>query len=283
MSSQTLQTGASNLPCVHLCHPCGDRAEIYTHGAHVTSWQTAQQGEQLYLSRESFFAPGKAIRGGVPVIFPQFGAFGPGAKHGFARTMNWQWDEAASSACCAEFVLESSAETRNAWPFDFVARYRVELTPGALLMQLQVRNTSAQAMAFTNALHTYLASPDYRAGVLSGVAGLEFWDNGSPWEQRQQQVGDELTINDALDRVYFNAVSPLVWKDAARSLVIQAEGFSDVVVWNPGTAGAQGLSDMADDDFPNMVCVEAANVAQPTQLAPGALWCGSQRIVVQES
>lgn len=272
-----LFTGAANQPAVRLCLADGDSCDIYLHGAHVTSWRSAG-AEQLFVSRQADYSAGKAIRGGVPVIFPQFGAFGPGAKHGFARNLTWQLDTSASSASCAEFTLAATAHTLDAWPFEFAARYRVELTPGCLLMRLSITNQAAQPMEFTSALHTYFASPDYRQGVLSGLADLAYWDNGTPWPERQTQQDDKLQIEDALDRVYFQVPGSLVWQDQARSLLIEAEGFNDAVVWNPGRAGAQALSDMADDEYTHMLCIEAANVAVPTRLAVGACWQGSQKI-----
>ncbi|RYZ78782.1 MAG: D-hexose-6-phosphate mutarotase, partial [Moraxellaceae bacterium] len=243
MSSEALSilTGQSQQPFVRLTHPCGDKAEIYLHGAHLTSWSCAEKGEQLFLSRQSVFAEGKAIRGGVPVIFPQFGAFGPGAKHGFARNVLWQLDTHASGASCAEFTLESNPKTLAAWAFDFSARYRVEIAPGVLTLQLQIKNTAQQPIHFTSALHTYLASDDYRQGTLSGLAGLEYWDNGTAWDERKIQTDNELTIADALDRVYFQAHAPLVWRDQTRALLITAEGFKDAVVWNPGSTGVTAL------------------------------------------
>lgn len=275
----TVQSGQANLPYVRLTHDCGDSAEIYLHGAHVTSWRTAGS-EQLFLSRQSAFAPGKAIRGGVPVIFPQFGAFGPGGRHGFARNLTWSFEQINSTPGSAEFTLTANQETLLAWPFNFAARYTVELTPGRLLMLLQVKNTSEQTFAFTSALHTYFASPDYRQGTLSGLNSLSYWDNGTPWEQRQEQKQDELTITDALDRVYLNASSPLIWQDQARKLKIVADGFKDAVVWNPGMEAAKALADMADDEFQTMICVEAANVAEPIKLEPGASWAGSQQLTL---
>ncbi|MFO1370639.1 MAG: D-hexose-6-phosphate mutarotase [Marinagarivorans sp.] len=281
-TAPTLHTGKANQPFVRLVHSNGDCCEIYLHGAHVTSWQSGGH-EQLFLSRQADFSPGKAIRGGVPVIFPQFGAFGPGAKHGFARNLSWQLDTNASRASHAEFTLTSTDQTLIAWPFAFAARYRVSLDPGSLLMELLISNTGTQTMEFTSALHTYFASPDYRLGALSGLEGLEYWDNGTAWSRRSEQTSDVLRIEDALDRVYFQASQPLIWRDTARTLRIEAQGFDDAVVWNPGRAGAQALSDMADDEFTQMLCVEAATVAVPTRLAAGETWRGCQRITLQSA
>src|SRR5216683_3568379 len=67
-------------------------ADLYLQGAHVTHWTPRGQRPVLFVSPKSLFAPGKAIRGGVPVIFPWFGPRGdgkPGPAHGFARIMEW--------------------------------------------------------------------------------------------------------------------------------------------------------------------------------------------------
>src|ERR1022692_4286385 len=67
-------------------------ADVYLQGAHVTHWTPRGQSPVLFVSRKSLFALGKAIRGGVPIIFPWFGARGdgrPGPAHGFARIMEW--------------------------------------------------------------------------------------------------------------------------------------------------------------------------------------------------
>jgi glucose-6-phosphate 1-epimerase len=62
---------------------------VYLHGAHVTHHCPAGQRPLLFLSERSRFAAGKPIRGGVPVIFPWFGArvdHSEAPDHGFART-----------------------------------------------------------------------------------------------------------------------------------------------------------------------------------------------------
>ena len=73
-------------------------AEFYLQGAHLTGWQPAGEQPVLFLSERSAFEPGKAIRGGVPIIFPWFGARTAtldsprtdGPSHGFARTALWE-------------------------------------------------------------------------------------------------------------------------------------------------------------------------------------------------
>src|SRR5271157_5246194 len=67
-------------------------ADVYLQGAHVTHWTPRGQRPVLFVSPKSLFTPGKAIRGGVPVIFPWFGPRSdglPGPAHGFARSMEW--------------------------------------------------------------------------------------------------------------------------------------------------------------------------------------------------
>jgi D-hexose-6-phosphate mutarotase len=64
-------------------------------GAHLTAWQPPV----LFTSPNSAFAPGRAIRGGIPIIFPWFGAnrHAPAApQHGFARATTWRLDSVAT-------------------------------------------------------------------------------------------------------------------------------------------------------------------------------------------
>src|SRR5580692_10596 len=72
-------------------------ADLYLQGAHVTHWTPRGQRPVLFVSPKSLFTPGKAIRGGVPIIFPWFGPRSdgkPGPSHGFARTMEWAMEGA---------------------------------------------------------------------------------------------------------------------------------------------------------------------------------------------
>ena len=65
-----------------------------------------------------------------------------------------------------------------------------------------------------------------------------------------------------------------------RTLHVSATGLPDVVLWNPWAEGARALDDMDEDEWREMLCVEAAVVAEPVSLAPGARWEGAQRLAV---
>src|ERR1700691_2930891 len=83
---------SNGLTCAVVTTPAAS-ATIYFQGAHLTHWQPAGEESVLFLSGKSAFQKGKAIRGGVPVIFPWFGDRHdgqPGPAHGFARTAEWE-------------------------------------------------------------------------------------------------------------------------------------------------------------------------------------------------
>ena len=65
-------------------------ATLCLQGAHLTSWKPEGQEECLFLSPNAVFAPGKAIRGGIPVCWPWFGPRKGEPSHGVARTSEWR-------------------------------------------------------------------------------------------------------------------------------------------------------------------------------------------------
>ena len=164
-------------PAVRLTLSEGSTCTIALHGAHVFGWTTADGVERLYLSPDAVFDGQAAIRGGVPVCWPQFNQRGPLAKHGFARNMAWQV-EPQDSAVPGEvrLVLTDSDATRALWPHGFRATLTVTLTPQGLRTALDVMNTGAAPWAFTTALHTYLRVDEIADARLEGLQGAARWD-----------------------------------------------------------------------------------------------------------
>jgi glucose-6-phosphate 1-epimerase len=277
-------SGRGGLPRLVLIAPDGASAELYLHGAHVTSWVPAGGREQLFLSERSAFAPGRAIRGGVPVIFPQFAEEGPLPRHGFARTAEWTPVEpdhtgaagAAGDSAAATLMLRDSPATRAVWPQAFEARLTVRVGGPQLEMTLAVTNTGAMPLAFTGALHGYLRVTDVAHVAVAGLAGLRYRDQAAGGVERAD--GDPaVRVVGELDRVYLGVPGPvLVREPSAGTLALHTEGFSDVVVWNPGPERGAALDDLEPDGWRRMLCVEPAIVSRPVRLAPGERWTGRQ-------
>lgn len=270
-------SGAGGLPKVVLVAGDGARAEVYLHGAHVTSWVPAGDTERLYLSSRAEFASGRAVRGGVPVIFPQFANEGPLPKHGFARNTAWRLVTLSPNGN-ARFRLASSSATEKIWPHTFVAELLIAVEGKSLDVTLRVFNTGAAPLTFTAALHTYLRVDDVRAAHIGGLRGLSYRDATLGGELRQESA-DEVGIVGDVNRIYLDVRSPVTVRERDRTTLVEMQGFNDVVVWNPGSAGGAALSDMDPDGYLKMLCVEPAVIGTPVTLPAAGHWSGSQRLL----
>ena len=265
-------------PSIVLTLPHGDHLRVLLHGAHVVSW-VAGGRERLYLSPTSAFDGKSAIRGGVPVCFPQFNLRGSLPKHGFARNLAWELEAQTLDAQQGRLVLRltDGPATRAFWPRAFEARLVLDLSSGALQLTLIVRNTDVQPLAFTGALHTYFAVDDIAQVRLEGLQGQAEWDSVV---DRHATGISPLRFDAEFDRVYDAAPEPLLLREAAHTLAIaQSPSWAQTVVWNPGQDKV--LPDLPAGGHARMLCVEAAQVMAPVQVAPGAQWQGWQRLAVR--
>lgn len=267
-------------PAVHLRAPSGAQATVLLHGAHVVSWIPPLGEEQLYLSPETAYGGSAAVRGGVPVIFPQFSQQGPLPRHGFARNRAWKLEEAQvrGDHAYAVLVLEDDDATRAIWPHAFRVEMTVSVDTRKLEMELAVINTGDTPFEFQAALHTYLATGDVRKAQLEGLIGQNYQD--SVVDQPRQQWVDVVTIVQELDRIYWSPPKQLLLREVGRKVLIQQHQFDDVVVWNPGPEKCAELKDMPDDDWLRMLCVEAAQIGDRVSLPPGEEWAGMQVLML---
>lgn len=274
----------AGLPACALALPAGDRLVVALHGAHVLSWQSGGR-ERLYLSPQSVMDGQAAIRGGVPVCFPQFNQRGPLAerlpKHGFARNVTWQVDapELAADHACLTLRLSDNAQARAWWPQAFEALLQIDLSPGAVQLTLTVHNTDVQPLAFSGALHTYLAVPDVTQAELQGLGGQPEWDSLT---DTHAQAADTLRFVSEFDRVYGaetkRSAQPLTLNQTLQ--ISQSPCWANTVVWNPAQDLCKRLADMPDNGWRQMLCVEAAQVYEPITLPAGGRWAGWQRLQV---
>lgn len=266
-------------PAVELAAPDGARAMVLLHGGQLVSWTPAGAPERLYLSPRASFGPGVSVRGGVPIVFPQFAQFGPLPRHGFARTREWTLagQDAGSDDALAVLRLADDEATRALWPHAFVAELTLRVGGARLDVELAVENTGDDPLQFTAALHSYLRVADLGATRLQGLERLRYRDQVRGTEQVEGRDG--LRFDGEVDRIYFDAARALHLHDGARSLRILAEGFGDVVVWNPGPGKAASLTDLPPDAFRHFACVEAAAIGNPIRLEPGDQWSGRQSLI----
>ena len=283
MSAQATcrDTAFAGLPACELTLPQGDRLLVALHGAHVLSWVSGGQ-ERLYLSPQSILDGQAAIRGGVPVCFPQFNQRGPMAdrlpKHGFARNVAWQADATELGAEHIRFTLrlKDNFQTRAWWPQAFALALHIDLSPGAVQLTLDVHNTDTQALAFSGALHSYLAVPDVTQATLEGLGGQPEWDSLT---DTHAQAADAIRFTAEFDRVYEASANPITLNQTLH--ISQSPSWANTVVWNPAQDLCKRLADMPGDGWRHMLCVEAAQVDEPITLPAGGRWAGWQRLQVR--
>lgn len=270
-------------PCWRVGVSESEHALISAHGAQVVSWVSGGR-ERLYLSPRAVWDAQTSIRGGIPVCFPQFNQRGPQPglpKHGFARQVPWALGPVTLDADSASVSLRLTERDApgGMWAQPFEASLTVTLAPGSLQVTLGVSNTGGgpEPLAFTGALHTYLAVDDIAQAQLHGLQGQPEW-NALTGDRGPAPAA--LVFAGEFDRVYTAAAQPLRLVGEAGSLHIAQGGFEQSVVWNPGAALCANLPDLPPDGFRHMLCVEAACVDAPVRLSPGEVWQGWQRLVV---
>jgi D-hexose-6-phosphate mutarotase len=240
-------------------------ATLCLQGAHLTSWTPAGQTTPvIWLSEAAKYAPGKSIRGGVPICWPWFGphpheASFPG--HGFARTVPWQVTatHAVGDTVAITLALVESDKTRAQWPH--ASRAELTLTIGATLkIALATTNLGTEAFPLSEALHTYFHIGDIGQASVTGLGGEEFLDKVDNFACKEQ-VG-AVTFHGETDRVYVNTQAHYAIDDPAlkRRIKIAASDAHSVIVWTPWQAKADAMGDFgAPDAWRQMVCVETAN------------------------
>jgi glucose-6-phosphate 1-epimerase len=242
---------------------------LLPYAAHLLSWKTADGKERLYLSSAAVRASGKAIRGGVPLIFPQFGGAGP-LRHGFARTLDWTLTNETDTSLT--YSLKDSPETLARWPHPFVLEYQVALLANALELTFNITNSGATPFACTAALHTYLAVTSLEETCLTGLTGARYLDEVTM--QHHEDTEAEIRFGAELDRVYESAGDRVVRAATGQGILeISSTQFPDVVVWNPGT----DMADLPPGGWDQFICVEAAAFT-PITIEPLQTWQGSQTL-----
>jgi glucose-6-phosphate 1-epimerase len=245
--------------------------ELYLQGAHVSAWTPAGESAVIWMSKASMFAPAQPLRGGVPICFPWFGP-GRGSSmspvHGYARLAEWSVLSAEDVDGTVNLVLVlTGADVAGLpgvekWQHPFELTYRVSF--GAeLAVALTVRNTGTEEFDFEEALHTYIRVEDIRRVRIEGLDGSQYLDRAPGGAKERVTQEGAATFTAETDRLYYSA-SPASAIDVAagRRISVTKDGSANTVVWNPWIAKASAMPDYGDDEWREMVCLEAANALE---------------------
>ncbi|MBU0621918.1 MAG: D-hexose-6-phosphate mutarotase [Gammaproteobacteria bacterium] len=250
-------------------------SNIVLQGAHVATFQPRGEEPVIWLSPRAKFAPGKSIRGGVPICWPWFGAHKSDSKlpgHGYARTVPWEVLETKAlpdGATFLRFGLVESDATRAQWPHP--STVQLEVTVGkALRIELVTANTSNAPFELSEALHTYFQISDVANMTIRGLENCEYLDKVQDFARFTQQNG--IVVESEVDRVYVNTPADCVIEDKGlkRAIRIAKQGSQSTVVWNPWTEKAEKMGDFGPALHRDMVCVESGNAMENVvTLQPG--------------
>jgi D-hexose-6-phosphate mutarotase len=248
-------------------------ATVVLQGAHVLSFQPHGQQPVLWVSQNSYFTAGKAIRGGIPVCWPWFANHpaDPGKPaHGFARTSQWSVlgsELTPEGATHLRLGLTDTSATRALWPHPFQLELSV-MVGADLQVELLVRNPEDTAFTCTEALHSYFSVSDITNITLKGLEGGAYLDKVAG-NQRRNQTGP-VTISGETDRVYLETMAECVIVDLGwqRQIRVAKQGSRTTVVWNPWAEKARHMADFGAEEYRQMVCVETANAGNEVITVP---------------
>lgn len=273
----THTTRIGELDALDVTHP-DFTARVFLQGAHLVHFAPTGQGNWLWLSEQAQFLPGRSIRGGVPICWPWFGVpeknppavreqLQTDAAHGFARTALWTLVEVEESAQSVSLRLSLSTTELDmpGWSGAARAELRLHFSANNCRLELTTENLGAAPLHITQALHTYLPTPDIHSTRMHGLAGCRYVDTLRDWQSFEQQ-GDVLFEGETDSIYYSDPQQPLHIMPADKpAMVLQASGSHSTVVWNPGPDKARRLGDFSPSAWTQMLCVETANALDDAQ------------------
>lgn len=278
--------GRGGMKRVKLTHgPSKQTAEIYEYGAAVTSW-TKRGIENFWLSETNKWElGGKAIRGGVPICWPQFGPYGSLVQHGFARVSKWDVREHGvmdDGSVQVDFVLNNDmGGAASEWGRKFETKLTVILSNMGLETKLCVLNKDDKPIEFTAAFHNYFKIFEVSDVRVFGFEGLKYQDrmqNEKIVEPYGEVDPSGLEVTSAIDRMYFDTPNELAMFEFSQLRVVKIKKtptLPDATLWNP--YGGEG----ADPGWNNFMCIEPAAIQKPVVLPAGEEWVGSQLLGIE--
>lgn len=233
----------NELDVLEINHPkC--TAKVALQGVHLFSWQPKHAKQDvLWTSEIEPFKAGNAIRGGVPICYPNFGTGLDSKKmpsHGFARISVWEF---------ADYEVNAD----NVWlMFQLLPYARVEMVLGETC---QIHFTKLDETPSQLALHSYFNLADISQTEVSGLPNHCF----DQLTKQEQAVENPRKIAENVDCIYQieQPISVIHDHGNARQIEIKHGNASEIVLWNPWHKPTSGMSETG---YRTMVCVETARI-----------------------
>lgn len=241
------------------------KASISLYGGHVLSWQPKGQAPVFWLSNTAKFQEGTAIRGGIPLCWPWFGAHSDGvitANHGFARQSTWQLVDAQINEDAVEVTLEFSGQNEHVlWPAPFSVRQTLSFGQ-RFEQRLAMTNLDEKAIDYTAAIHSYFQVSNPKNCSVPVLSPATFDDK---IEQTLQVTKPLADCVGPLDRIYYQeGQATLIDTGFRREIAITPINTKQWVLWNPGADIAKTMADVHENGEQEYVCLEAANTQWQT-------------------
>ncbi len=241
-------------------------ASIALQGAHLMEWVPTGEKPVIWLSPDATLAPGKSIRGGVPICWPWFAAHQDQVDfptHGFARTVPWQVTNTAQRSGGETQItlqLDSASIPPKLWPQPTSITCQI-IIGKTLGITLTTFNKGQNEITISEALHTYFSVSDIRNISINGLHDCPYLDKVDGMQQKQQTA--DITFVNEVDRIYIDTKANCIIHDPGllRRIHIRKTGSESTVVWNPWIEKSTQMGDMGSEGYLNMVCVESANAA----------------------
>jgi len=266
-------------------------AEIYMYGATLTSWIVEGQ-ERIFLSPKAVLNGTSAIRGGIPIVFPQFknDLTADLPFHGFARITTWKLDNISiysSDKKEISFILtdkEIKEEYLKIWPHQFELVYTVLLDGKSLSTNIKIKNTSNESWLFNTLLHTYYNVNDLTEAGVYGLKDYHYVDTTPAGNgEIKLEEREKIIFQKEVDYIYYDVcqTSFKLQTGSDNEIRVEKNSLPDVIVWNPWIEKSKTLDDFGVESYPHMFCFEVGRVYQPVELDAGAVYEGGQVITIE--
>ncbi len=251
-------------------------AEISLHGAHVMSFIPHGNRDVLWTSKHSYYEDAKPIRGGIPICWPWFGAHPKEQalpSHGFVRLFDWNVKGASvldNGATQVKLVISGSDKYEKFWNYPFLLEIIVTGSD-KLELELIATNTGTKTFSCTAALHSYFNINSISDIFVEGLDGCEYISTVGGLNKQGIQKGN-IHFNSEFDNIYLNTIFDCLIHDPGfkRKIRVSKSGSRTTVVWNPWIAKSAKMPDFGNDEYKEMLCVEAVNTLNDTiNIAPG--------------